>query len=548
MEATTVSMHEANEDREGYDAFLTAIGVRFGVTTTNDARLFTTDATGLFDLFLDGLPADRRRHYDCRACRRFVERFGGLVTIAADGLPASVIWDPFRVPEFFRRSVGEMARVVGRANVDGVFLCDEKVWGLPENRSQIEPFLWKHMAIRPPKAMVHRPTPVLATSQAVAEKREECGMLARGLAEFSIDHARKAHSLLLTGSLYRSEKCEAIARWFLDLHERLAGTKNSAHRKNLIWSAVAPAPAGFCHVKGSMIGSLLEDIAADMPFEQIKRRFDEKMNPMQYRRPQAPPSAQNVAQAEAIVERLRTAGALARRFARLEDVKAIWAPKPTANEETKPGNVFGHLLPKSRATSPAKVEQLLVTMTWEKFARTVLPTAEQIELLVPTGKTSLGALVTAKNVDAPPIIAWDREEQRNPVSWYFYVGGSFAEDWRLARGYYARVNAVTLAPPMWNENPIASHGEGVFFLLEGAKDDRKSRGATGGGFFPEILRSEYHGVRKTMEAYANAAVVEDAEGATTCGIGLMKSGNAWGQKLRVTSRGTTIEYSLDRWD
>lgn len=53
-----------------------------------------------------------------------------------------------------------------------------------------------------------------------------------------------------------------------------------------------------------MIGTLLDDIASGMSFDSVSRRFAEKMHPLQYQRPQAAPSAGNIAQAEKIVEKL----------------------------------------------------------------------------------------------------------------------------------------------------------------------------------------------------------------------------------------------------
>ena len=50
-----------------------------------DAPLFRTDATGLFDLFLENIPMEFRQKYTCSCCRRFVDEFGGLVTISKRG-------------------------------------------------------------------------------------------------------------------------------------------------------------------------------------------------------------------------------------------------------------------------------------------------------------------------------------------------------------------------------------------------------------------------------------------------------------------------------
>lgn len=46
--------------------------------------LFTTNADGLFDAYLSGIPEERRQHYNCQCCKRFITNYGGLVTIGGD--------------------------------------------------------------------------------------------------------------------------------------------------------------------------------------------------------------------------------------------------------------------------------------------------------------------------------------------------------------------------------------------------------------------------------------------------------------------------------
>lgn len=184
-------------------------------------------------------------------------------------------------------------------------------------------------------------------------------------------------------------------------------------------------------------------------------------------------------------------------------------------------------------------------MTWVKFAADILPTAEAIEYLVPFGKQSYAALVTAKNADAPPMLQWDREGRRNPVSLYLYVGGSKPETWNLYAGEPRRVTAVALAPAMWDaERSLAHQGSSVCFVLESARD--KSHTA-GGGLFVENLKSDYHPVRRTLEAYFKSAVIEGKDEAEACGLCLSK-GSKWDAVFRVTSRGIRTDYMLDRWD
>ncbi|NJK38363.1 MAG: hypothetical protein HC825_06145 [Oscillatoriales cyanobacterium RM1_1_9] len=292
-----------------------------------------------------------------------------------------------------------------------------------------------------------------------------------------------------------------------------------------------------------MIGTLLEDIQAGLTFNQVKSRFDAKMNPLQYQRPSAPPSDGNIDRAEKIIEQLKTAGSLERRFARLSDIQALWLPP--ASQSHKKSGVFSHLKTPSNP-SGSQFEVPAITITWDKFSRTVLPTAETIEYFVPAVNQSYMALVTAKNPDAPPIVQWDFEDHRNPVTWYFYTNNSDPSRWNLRSRVYHPVTAVVLQPSMWNTNKnFTHHGEKVFFILKNAKDTLYRQGC---GFFTEFLKKEYYEIRSTLEAYAKSAVVEGREAAEACGIGFSR-GMTWNQILRVTSKDNfQVVYKLDRWD
>lgn len=107
------------------------------------------------------------------------------------------------------------------------------------------------------------------------------------------------------------------------------------------------------------------------------------------------------------------------------------------------------------------------------------------------------------------------------MSWYLYHGGSLPAHWGLALGMPSpqsrcrrRCGAIR----------GASHqGGGVLFLLEGARDLRQ---AQGGGFVPETLRSEYHEIRATLEAYAQRATIAGRDEAEGCGLALHKGRSA----------------------
>ena len=505
--------------------------------------LFTTDAADLWGAYLDAFgpaPADGeaaaplRVLHTCQTCRRFVERYGGLVTLDADGVATSALWHEADAPEGYKPAIAAMARRVRRAQVTGVFLASESPWGRPETGA------WHHLAVTPPASTVHV-SPVLSALQGSAAKAEDFKTLLRALDAFTQPHVELALTLLKTEALYRSEKVLGQAEWLFALQVACAAAHGSA-QANVVWRAVATAPPGFCHPRSSMIGTLLEDIAAGMEFGEVSRRFAAKMHPLSYQRPQAAPSAGQIAAAEKLVETLRAAGALERRFARLDELQAVWRPAPPKGESPagSAGGVFGHLKPKGppapSMTIPAQ------TMTWDKFQRTVLPTAERMEFCAPSVGTYT-ALVTAVNADAPPILQWDREDARNPVSWYVWHGGSTAASFGLTGDTFVPVDAVSLKPSMWNGGH-AHQGAAVIFVLAGARESKQA----GAALFPEFLKSEFHGIRAVLEAYSRGAQLQGLDAPHAAGVMLGKGDNAWAAKVRVWSGGKSLDYCLDRWD
>ena len=548
MQTSTTANVGPRHKLEDRDYSLLLAHLRLALT---GETLFTTDALGLYDRFLDRLPMARRGHYNCRTCRKFVDRFGGLVTISKDGRVESPLWSLYAFdgglpPPFFSNSIVAVLSAVRNAKVTGVFLSEGSLLGDTTNSSPKSPTgVWHHMhACVTPCAK----NALLTVDQVMAEKIEDYGMLMRGIADFDIDLVRNAHTLLTNGSLYRSGKCVGPAEWLLKLHESLAG-RSKTQRENLVWAAVATAPPGFCHVRSTMIGTLLTDLDAHKPFADIKHSFDSKMDPRFYQRPQAAPKEGQLDAAEKVIEKLRSAGSLDRRYATLEDIAddAVWmwmpGPIPRAPKSRATRRVFGHLGGRGRASAASSrlMDMPTQTITWEKFWRTVLPTAESIECLVPTFGHFFGFL-TAADKSAPPILQWDRSDARNPVSWYLHVGGSSAHTWGLRGGVYTPVTAITTQPSSWGGG--GDHqGNGAYIVLEGARES----GTAGLCLFPEILKAEYHGIRSAIEAYSNSRKPA-AVSTPMCGLALQKSNAKWDGNLRVTSRGTRAIYILDRWD
>lgn len=398
-----------------YEEFEGQVLNRFNNLVNKDTPLFKTRIENLWDIYLSNLPEEGRSHYNCNACKHFIERFGNLVIINENGSITSVVWNEENTPEFFKKSVEELRKTVESAKIKAVFKSDEVVLGMPKTGE------WTHLYAKLPKQSVCLNTSRLFTAgQVMAEKTEDYRMFGRALREYSMNTIEQAINILNSEALYRSEKCLGIAKWFKDVKTVIDGCNVTKVKENYMWLAVATAPTGFCHIKSSMIGTLLDDIEGGLAFESIKRRFDEKMNPSNYMRSQSAPTLNQTVEAEKVVEKLGIANSLLRRYASLDEVpesEFIWRAKGEVKTkvETKAAGMFAHLARQSE--TPSKNIDLPATvMTWDKFCRTILPTADCIEAKVDNANR-LMALVTASDDSAENILQWN-----NTFSWYYHGG------------------------------------------------------------------------------------------------------------------------------
>ena len=545
----TLSTHPTlagNRDDVEYSAYLVRIVNRFfTLTASGKTPLFTTDAANnsssvpffssvYLDTFVDPV---ERQHHNCNACRHFIEKYGTLAIIDESGVPRSAIWSLLDIPGPYTPFVVNMMAAVENAKITGVFVTDQEYLGEPSLGRNDD---WTHFHVRVPEAIRHT-SRIQTPYQLMAEKKEDYKNMEEALRRYTPAIIGRAMAVLESDTLYRSEKVLGQATFLETVQQTRAASLNPRVRANMLWLAVAQAPAGFCHPRSSMVGTLLDDLADGMEFAAVKRRFDDKMSPLKYQRPQAAPTVGNLAAAEKIFEKLGLARSLERRYARVEGMTALWRPTAKA-QPASPAGVFAHLHPQAAIIKDMATNEN-ERITFARFRDNILPRAERIEALVThSHNQSFVGVVTAVHADAPPILQWDDEQQRNPMSWFVMHNGSSPIDWSLTPGEWVEVSAVSLNPSMLGKQS-AHFRTGAILSLVGAV----SRLTVGNALFPECMRKELREIRSTIEAYSKTAVIAGAKEATANGFMI-------GEKVvspisvRVTSKGVVSTYTVDRWN
>lgn len=518
--ATLTPDLRSREVDEGYSDLEKAIKGRL---EAQKGPLFTTDrADRLFGLYLSFLPQPARQHYNCRCCGNFIERFGGLVTLTTTGFMESAVW-PADVPVFFHEAVTNIRKELFGGQVNGVFLAEEEILGVP-----LSPKGWTHLHAQNPKRFSSK---LVTASQRAAELKEDNGLVWRTISEYSRDIVTNAVRVLNSGFVQGEEKGKKIAAWYLQLLTDLDTTKDTRRKKNMVWAAVASAPPGFSHLKNGMVGTLLDDLKSGKTFEDLKESWEKKMHPAIYRRPTAAITDGQIEAAEKTVEKLGIARSLERRFATADELKhVIWAAKK--DEPVVPlGGVFHSLKQKNADAPPITLPNQVVT--WAKFLRDILPNMHTCEINLPTHGSFMG-MTSAVHADAPPILQWDKEGDRNPTAFYVYIEGSLAKQWRVNSGWNT-VDRICYPP---HGSVESNHLKFVFFNIEAMMDVRGN--ASGSALFPSTLKSELKIIEKVIEKYSNANHLTGTGNAN----GYPFTGKA---SVVLKVNGDSF-YTLDRWE
>lgn len=539
------------EEETGYSLLVDILSARLSHAALNGSSLFLvkTDRP-LFDIYLEAFEDQERQHHNCPACRSFLNTYGSLAIVTGDGDLRSVFWggpDPTvghpYTQKVYSAPIEAMARAVRRGEISGPFAATEHVWGTRRTGD------WQHLsAIAPSSVKLLRKDDV---APFVGEMFTAWRTVIRALGDFNVETLDRAVDALRLGNFDRAEKVMGHAVWLRDLSVAWAAARSTARKDALVWQAISTAPKGFCHPRSSVIGTLLEDLSSGMSLEKASESFNRKMRPDVYRRPTAPPKEQQIDRAEEAFKTLGLALSLKRRFARLEDCKLLWSPTPlvvgTARSERGAG-LFSHL----RGHDPVPSQHVLgdnggrpLLLTWRTFQESYLPHLSGISAYQSIGPQNYGSYLTEANPGASPILQWDYEAERNPVSWFVKLGGSRATDWGLSAGTWVSVIGISPLPWMWGSRIIPNFEEGMLFILAGARYTLPS----GSCLFPEILKSSLHAYRHVIEAHSTQTAPVGAETSSASGL-LLEAGKHRMPELKLkgtTTSGVQRYFTIDRW-
>ncbi|KAG2003584.1 hypothetical protein CC2G_004176 [Coprinopsis cinerea AmutBmut pab1-1] len=542
------------------------------------ARLVESEAnTSLFQIFLDNLPEAELRPHNCRACRRFIDKYGDLCVVNDDGSLTSLLWpeDVTEIPQIYQNAVGAISSLFkGKVVYSNYVIRVDKHKQLGTLKAEDVERWHFHVVLE--DAPIRDDSGALPFDTAYE-------MLSRVLADNSLENINKAHSLIQNKLPYSTSHKPAIS-WLQKVAIKLhclgvLGDRDSLSRRNILHFHAREAWTGcLSSLRGGVIGELLGWVSDGLEYEMIERKWSALANPLNYLRPTATPSLRNIEAAEKALQQLGMTREDLRRYLLATDElpdkailwksESLWSAASQSNSAETTDEIFGSLKAQvqrksAETTSAPGVDDNAppTSISFRQFVRRVLPTISSLELHL--GMYESATFFTRGSPGSKSPFVFDSMNRENTMSWYYWRSSKHVESANLKAGWN-QVSAIATFPHVWDylspqealewdkstepegrEWIHSRHDVRYLFCLNGAMESD----TMGLCLFPTTLKNEFHGIRKTIEAFSAAGRMEwpwnEKDGKAQVG-GIAVGKEYWEERLvRVrTDKGIVTQYKI----
>jgi hypothetical protein len=509
----------------------------------------------LSTVYRKSYPIELQQEFNCQTCSKFMKNYGDLALVDEEtGALLPLFWNSSDNVDPFIEPVSAVAKLLASGKVTQVFKLTQQKFhaGIRECGG------WTHMSFEFPSTRVQpEDIPGLST----ASSTELASMLAQVLTDYDLDTVRRTSQLLLEDKLSYADGHKASIRWLLDLKEKKSDKLEAANevaKHNLIHHIAASSFLGCLkQLRSGAVGVLLSDVKENKPFQEIKRSWNGMTQPLAYMRPSAAPSAGNIAVAERLFSSLGlTKEDMRREFLTengIPDNVYIFRDRQCSASTPPKKGIFGHIMPKNAPKKSPKQSEIPhkrdsdvppTSMSFSTFVRKVLPNAQKIEYRLPN---SIGLYYFITGLPgSKPLMQW--HDDTNRVSWYTQITPVNVATHGLYLDW-TPVPYIIPFPHLWDGIPatttfplaedVASafkyyHSKNSFRYLIGLKGIEEP-GDLELCLFPTLMKSEFHGVRSTIERYSRMGRIEKPRGAAMVGgIGINRSSHNGNHVFRVT--------------
>lgn len=343
----------------------------------------------LWDTYLESFPEDERQSFNCRACRRFIKKYGNLVFID-EKYNTHTIWNFDAENSTYNKVVNSLNEICKDKEIKEIYYNRDNFIGQEKDREYIT--IWYHLYANSSKLYKPNLTNHLSS--------EYYSILERSLQSISKVSLETVLDLINANNLYKGEEFKYLVESFLKVKQDLKNTKNT---KNYLWKLVRDKDSSFIGIKNTVIGSLLVDLSNNIDVDTAVRKYESKVAPTNYKRPKPVFTEKQIQAARKTIESLGID--LTREFASYSDLNlenVLWIKR---RERNLFPTVFDELVP------TVKKPKATIKTTLDKFISEYIKNAKQIELFFENKhENNLMSLIKGNS----KIFKWD-----NSFSWCY---------------------------------------------------------------------------------------------------------------------------------
>lgn len=322
--------------------------------------------------------------HTCSACRRFIKRIGPLVTIKNNKLVT--VWDmdidgPYKV---VADAMAALVREKYAANgIRNEFFHKEAAVGVAKTTAQFAPgtpiVSFDHFSVTLPTEIVKVGT-LLGTARNLAKTGRDTFL--RALTDFPLADVDTVLDLIAEKKLDCGLQFKPQLEGFRRAKAAFDECADARAKDLFVWSRRRTESGSVTGFRGSVIGSLLQDLHDGVELDAAVMRFGKKVDPRNYKHPSGIASKTQIENAKKEILEKGYMSALERRYATVDDIPVAHVLHVSRGIK-KQLNIFDDL--KSKVAENTKSFDRAEEMELETFVKDVLPRSTSVEVFVENG-------------------------------------------------------------------------------------------------------------------------------------------------------------------
>ena len=356
-----------------------------------------------------------RATHDCNCCKRFITRIGRVIAVSETGT-VSTVWEDaasdYGLAPEYREVAATLDSLVRAAGISSAFVVDNMKEfydvGQAQNNEVTESgtLTWHHFHAQVPKHLRARHS---SAAKVLGDRAENMAMLKSTLNHVPAEVTQTLIEYIQQDSIYRGKEHLETLTSLHKMQKTWAGIGARA-RSRFLWVSAHRNP-GACRLRSSLIGTLLQDMAADSDYETAVKKYEKAAAPENYKRPTALVTEAQRNAARDAVKSLGYTTMLYRRIATLFDFppeQMLFLNRAPYVAPDVVDDAFGNI-----AVAAKKAPKAAKEISWDDFRDNVLPTAAQLELFYTNDMRNNRVAFTSGDTPAD-YFAW-----KHPLAWSY---------------------------------------------------------------------------------------------------------------------------------